>query len=317
MEGSGEENEPQILAGFARDLQRSIDVTQGTLVHHLEEKQEVVRRGQVEMTETLKKVSESQERISQLIMKMNHGGKGPKTYANREASGSHGGHRHQQEHIPYYHIEGQSHGGGAPQGQTYNRTTPRPYLPSFLDEQAHPNYQDEIEDNFDQYVREYNSLGIGVQRQITLDQYCGFKFRGKTKPYHMNNYELERKAGKMEIPYFDGSSKVTAESWVHKLDTYLQLNPMREMDAIKFATMYLEGKAHDWWYHGLTTLGHNQSVAYTEFTQRLIDMFDQGDPELHFRELTQLRQTRSLEVYIEEFQRIAVMVHKMCLNRDS
>jgi hypothetical protein len=50
---------------------------------------------------------------------------------------------------------------------------------------------------------------------------------------------------------------MTAQAWVQKLDTYLQLNPMREMEAIKFSTMYLDGKAHDWWYHGLTTLGHN------------------------------------------------------------
>jgi hypothetical protein len=184
-----------------------------------------------------------------------------------------------------------------------------------LDEQTHTNYQDEIEDNFAQYVREYNSLSIAVQRQITLDQYCGFKLRVKTKPYHRNNYELERRAGKMEIPYFDGSPKMTAQTWVQKLDTYLQLNRMREMDAIKFATMYLEGKAHDWWYHGLTTLDHNQIVAYTEFTQKLIDRFDQGDPELHFRELTQLMQTGSPEVYIEEFQRIAVMVQDVSQSR--
>jgi hypothetical protein len=52
-------------------------------------------------------------------------------------------------------------------------------------------------------------------------------------------------------------AKMTAQAWVQKLDTYLQLNPMREMEAIKFATMYLDGKAHDWWYHGLTTLSHN------------------------------------------------------------
>jgi hypothetical protein len=83
---------------------------------------------------------------------------------------------------------------------------------------------------------------------------------------------------------------------------------MREMDAVKFATMYLEGKAYDWWYHGLTTLGHNQIVAYTEFTQKLIDRFDEGDPEQPFRELTQLRQKRSSEAYIEEFQRLVVMV---------
>jgi hypothetical protein len=82
---------------------------------------------------------------------------------------------------------------------------------------------------------------------------------------------------------------------------------MREMDAIKFATIYLEGKAHDWWYHGLTTLDHTQITAYTEFTQRLIDRFDQGDPKLHLRELTQLKKTGSLEIY-KEFQRVAVMV---------
>jgi hypothetical protein len=124
-----------------------------------------------------------------------------------------------------------------------------------------------------------------------LDQYCGIKFRGKPKQFHRENNELERRVGKMEIPYFDGSSKVTAQAWVQKLYTYLQLNPMREIDAIKFATMYFDGKAHDWWYHGLTTLGHNQITSYTEFTQRLIDRFDQGDLELPFRELTQLRQT--------------------------
>jgi hypothetical protein len=106
-----------------------------------------------------------------------------------------------------------------------------------------------------------------------------------------------------------------AQAWVQKLDTYLQLNPMREMEAIRFATMYLEGKAHDWWYHGLTTLGHNQIVSYPEFTQRLMDRFDQGDPELHFRELTQLKQTGTTEMYIEEFQRLAVMVQDISPTR--
>jgi len=58
----------------------------------------------------------------------------------------------------------------------------------------------------------------------------------------------------------------------------------------------------------LTTLGHNQITTYIEFTQRLMDRFDQGDPQLHFREITQLRQIGSPEIYIEELQRIAMMV---------
>jgi hypothetical protein len=93
MEGSGEDSEPQILAGFTKELQHYINLSQIILVHHLQENQEIVRRGQVEMTEALRKVSESQERVSQLLMQMTHGGKGPEVYANREASGSHGGTR--------------------------------------------------------------------------------------------------------------------------------------------------------------------------------------------------------------------------------
>ena len=35
MEGSGEDNEPQILAGFSKELQHSINQIESALVHHL------------------------------------------------------------------------------------------------------------------------------------------------------------------------------------------------------------------------------------------------------------------------------------------
>jgi hypothetical protein len=131
-------------------------------------------------------------------------------------------------------------------------------------------------------TREYYSLDMKVQRQMSLDQYCQLGFKNHSRMNHRGIFVFEQRAGKIEIPYFDGMAKMIAQPWVQKLDTYLQLNPMREMEAIKFATMYLDGKSHDWWYHGLTILGHNQIVSYTKFTQRLIDRFDLGDPELHF-----------------------------------
>jgi hypothetical protein len=68
MEGSGEDSEPQILTGFTKELQHSINMSQITLVHHIQENQETICRGKVEMTESLRKVSESQERASQLLM---------------------------------------------------------------------------------------------------------------------------------------------------------------------------------------------------------------------------------------------------------
>jgi hypothetical protein len=99
-------------------------------------------------------------------------------------------------------------------------------------------------------------LSARFRRRISLREYCGIKYRGRPRDFHRGNNNLGHKAGKMEIPTFDESSKASTRVWVRKLDSYLQLNPMMEMDAIKFATLYLEGKAHEWWYHGMTTLGH-------------------------------------------------------------
>jgi hypothetical protein len=83
---------------------------------------------------------------------------------------------------------------------------------------------------------------------------------------------------------------------------------MTESKAINFATLHLEGEAHQWWYHGLVMVGHSHITSYLEFTERLMERFDRRDPELHFRDLTQLRQTRSVEAFITEFQRKAVAV---------
>ena len=65
----------------------------------------------------------------------------------------------------------------------------------------------------------------------------------------------------------------------------------------------------------MVTLGHNTIHSYGEFTQKLIERFDRKDPEIHFRELAQLKQTGSAEAFISEFQRIAIMVTNVSKNR--
>ena len=49
---------------------------------------------------------------------------------------------------------------------------------------------------------------------------------------------------------------------------------MKESDAIQFASLYLEDAAYDWWYHGMTTQGHDQVTTFEDFSQRVIDRFD-------------------------------------------
>jgi hypothetical protein len=83
---------------------------------------------------------------------------------------------------------------------------------------------------------------------------------------------------------------------------------MTKTEAISFTTLHLEGEAHEWWHHGLVTLGHSHITSYREFTERLMDRFDRRDPEIHFRDLAQLRQTGIAEAFITEFQRVAVVV---------
>ena len=62
------------------------------------------------------------------------------------------------------------------------------------------------------------------------------------------------------------------------------------MEAIKIAVMHLEGEAHDWWFHGLFTLGHANVIAYSDFTRRLVERFDRRDLEAPFMGLENLEQ---------------------------
>jgi hypothetical protein len=56
------------------------------------------------------------------------------------------------------------------------------------------------------------------------------------------------------------------------------------------------------------TLDHSRITSYREFTNRLMDRFDRKDPEIHFRDLAQLRQIGTTEAFITEFQWVAMAV---------
>ena len=45
------------------------------------------------------------------------------------------------------------------------------------------------------------------------------------------------------------------------------------MEAINIVALHLEGEAHDWWFHGLSTLGHANGTTYSNFTRMLVEKF--------------------------------------------
>ena len=109
---------------------------------------------------------------------------------------------------------------------------------------------------------------------------------------------MQKRVGRLTIPKFDGSRDCLVRIWVQKLDTYFHLNPMIEIDAIKLAILHLDEEAFEWWYHGLVTLGHDTNTSYSDFTQRLMGMFDKRDPKIHFKYITQLQHTSSVDAFI-------------------
>jgi len=96
--------------------------------------------------------------------------------------------------------------------------------------------------------------------------------------------------------------------WVEKLDVYFHLNQMTEVEAMKIATLHLKGEAHDWWFHGLTMMGHAGVTTYEDFTRSVLERFERRDLEEHFGELMRLKQIGSVDAYFFEFLRVSMMV---------
>jgi hypothetical protein len=250
IEGSGDDHEPQGLALLVTEFgkfQQNMNRTESTLVRQLDEYQETNRRGQAEISETLKKVdenlqkmNENQTRITDLLMQVTHRGKDPDTYGNKEAGGS-GGTHEEVRYNPEKALGSEgSLGGGMFHGQMGSRTNhrpyvpvftdeplgqhsgsranPRPYMPTFTDEQEQHEQVEDFVAQLARSTREYYSLDMKVQRQMSLDQYCQLRFRNQPRTNHRGSFEFERRAGKIEIPYFDGTTKMThkhgCRSWI-------------------------------------------------------------------------------------------------------
>ena len=152
------------------------------------------------------------------------------------------------------------------------------------------------------------------KRNLTLIDYCDYQDRVKVRGGNRiptQKFELQRAIGKISLPHFDGYAKFNANSLVQKLDTYFQLDPMMERDAIRMATFHLEGYASDWWFHGLRTLEYDKVTTYEDFTRIFVNGFDIRYHDMSFRDLAQLNILGTPEAYISEFQKVVVMVNDL------
>ena len=154
-----------------------------------------------------------------------------------------------------------------------------------------------------------------IKQNLTFVQYLNQKREAdrqqRDRRPRAPNRDLKHAMNKLTLATFDGSSQTAARVWIHKLDTYLTLEPMAKVEAIRFSTMHLEGAAYDWQHRGLVTQDHGLITSYEICSSKLITRFDRKDIEVYYRDLAQLRQSGSLDNFIDEFQRISVMVPDM------
>jgi hypothetical protein len=128
---------------------------------------------------------------------MTHQGKDPEMYENKVVGGSGGSHgeiRYNPKKAPK--SEG-IHGGGTSYGQMGSRANPRPYFPTFTDEQVQQEQVDDFVEQMAQCTKDYYDPDMIIHRQMSLDQYCQLKFRNKPRSNHRYSFEFQRRAGKI------------------------------------------------------------------------------------------------------------------------
>ena len=95
-------------------------------------------------------------------------------------------------------------------------------------------------------VDEWQQLSGECRKTFPFNQF--FKVSSKIKSGENGdrtpfvNQELKYTIGKVTIPSFDLSSKMSSSAWIQKLDVYIQSNPMVKEDELKMAILHLEGE---------------------------------------------------------------------------
>lgn len=175
--------------------------------------------------------------------------------------------------------------------------------PTFLPRRANLRDEEGIEQpltSTEDIAREYTALEPHIREADSFREFCANKRREMARGYV--NEELKHEVSKVAIPTFNGSGEMSAHQRLQKLNTFFLLNPMTEV-------------AYDWWTHGRISLGHKDVKSSEEFSQKLMNRFDEKDTEWYLQELTHLKQTRTLNEYVKQFQEISFMIPNLSQKR--
>ncbi|KAH9321750.1 hypothetical protein KI387_016389, partial [Taxus chinensis] len=145
--------------------------------------------------------------------------------------------------MPDSNGEGSSHSGE----KNSSRPTPKFFKGTFLPRENHRGVEEpSMVETIEACNKEYDTLHPATRAMLTFDEFCALKMGNKTKRAHKQPHmDVQQRLGKVSLPSFDGTNKITVRAWLQKMETYFSLNHIQEEEALKFVTLHLEGMAHE------------------------------------------------------------------------
>lgn len=109
---------------------------------------------------------------------------------------------------------------------------------------------------------------------------------------------------------FNGSrDAIAVENWIGDVDQHFKFTKMPVDKEFDFAILLLEGNAKVWWRRFAATKRDDAPSSWEELQEAIREYFVPSGHYVHARSrLYNLRQTESVQRYIEEFQEIRMLV---------
>lgn len=103
----------------------------------------------------------------------------------------------------------------------------------------------------------------------------------------------------LEVPYFTGEDPY---GWIYRAEHYFEINRIPKEEKVLAASMCFEGKALNWfqWWDAKT-----ERITWLSLRRALLGHFQDASSENPCKVLMSLKQTQSLEDYIEMFELVS------------
>ncbi|KAL5709495.1 hypothetical protein ACHQM5_020179 [Ranunculus cassubicifolius] len=124
-------------------------------------------------------------------------------------------------------------------------------------------------------------------------------------PHHQEQGMLNNSTGggsyktpRIDFPLFDGSQ---VRVWIQKANRFFQLNIMSDHQKILLASLYMRGRAENWYQTDALLF---EKLSWLEFTERVKFRFYDDACENIVGEFNRLTQTSTLQKYLEKFEEL-------------